>query len=135
MAQLAFVHLTNTLITAGILGVMYAFLSATVIRSRAKNRVSLGHGGHAELEARIRAHGNFAEYVPFVLILMGLVELAGGNRTVLMWSGIALVALRVLQAIGVWARVAPHPLRIAGTAGTLTLLVGYSAWAIVIGYR
>ena len=83
-----------------------------------------------ELLARIRAHGNFGEYVPFVLILMGLIELAGGNRTVLTWSGIALVVFRVPQAIGIWKRVAPQPLRIAGTAGTLVLLVYYSSWAI-----
>jgi uncharacterized membrane protein YecN with MAPEG domain len=135
MPQSAVLHLTMTLITAGMLGIAYAFLAATVIRSRIKNRVSLGDGGNPELLARIRAHGNFGEYVPFILILMGLVELAGGNRTVLMWSGIALVVLRVLQAIGIWKRVAPQPLRIAGTSGTLVLLVYYSIWAIVIGYR
>jgi len=135
MPQSAALHLTMTLITAGMLGVVYAFLAATVIRSRIKNRVSLGDGGNPELLARIRAHGNFAEYVPFILILMGLVELAGGNRTVLMWSGIALVLFRVLQAVGVWKRVAPQQLRIAGTSGTLVLLVYYSVWAIVIGYH
>ena len=135
MLQPAVLHLTITLITAGMLGVVYAFLAATVIRSRIKNRVSLGDGGNPQLLARIRAHGNFGEYVPFILILMGLIELAGGNRTVLMWSGIALVVLRVLQAIGVWKRVAPQPLRIAGTSGTLVLLVYYSIWAIVIGYH
>lgn len=135
MPQIPALHLTITLITAGTLGVVYAFLAATVIRSRVKNRVSLGDGGNPELLARIRAHGNFGEYVPFILILMGLVELAGGNRTVLMWSGILLVAFRVLQAIGIWKRVAPQPLRIAGTSGTLALLVYYSIWALVIGYR
>jgi uncharacterized protein len=135
MPQSPVLHLTITLITGGMLGVVYAFLAATVIRSRIKNRVSLGDGGNPELLARIRAHGNFGEYVPFILILMGLVELAGGNRTVLIWSGIALVVLRVLQAIGIWKRVAPQPLRIVGTAGTLVLLVYYSIWAIVIGYH
>jgi len=63
------------------------------------------------------------------------VELAGGSRTVLMWSGVALVVSRVLQAIGVWKRVAPQPLRIAGTCLTLFLLIYYSVWAIVIGYH
>ncbi|HVY65119.1 MAG TPA: MAPEG family protein [Gammaproteobacteria bacterium] len=135
MPQNAALHLTHTLITAGMLGVLYAFLAATVIRSRIRNRVSLGDGGHPELLARIRAHGNFGEYVPFLLILMGLVELAGGSPTFLTWSGVALVVLRVLQAVGVWKRVAPQPLRIAGTAGTLFLLVYYSVWAIVIGYH
>ena len=127
--------LTNTLITAGMLGVWYAFLAVTVIRARYRHRVSLGDGGIPELQARIRAHGNFAEYVPIVLILMGLVELAGGDRAVLLWSGIALVVSRVLQAIGVWKRVAPNAFRIIGSCLTLFLLIYYSVWAIVIGYH
>ena len=127
--------LTNTLITAGMLGVWYAFLAVTVIRARYRHRVSLGDGGIPELQARIRAHGNFAEYVPIVLILMGLVELAGGDRTVLLGSGIALVVARVLQAIGVWKRVAPNPFRFIGSCLTLFLLIYYSVWAIVIGYH
>lgn len=127
--------LTNTLITAGMLGVWYAFLAATVIRARYRHRVSLGDGGIPELQARIRAHGNFAEYVPMVLILMGLVELAGGDRRVLLGSGIALVVSRVIQAIGVWKRVAPNPFRFLGTCLTLFLLIYYSVWAIVIGYH
>jgi len=127
--------LTNTLITAGMLGVLYAVLSAMVITARIKNRVSLGDGGVPALQALIRVHGNFGEYVPIILVLMALVELAGGSRTVLMWSGIALVVARVLQAIGVWKRVAPQPLRIAGTSLTLVLLIYYSIWALVIGYH
>jgi uncharacterized membrane protein YecN with MAPEG domain len=127
--------LTNTLITAGMLGVWYAFLAAAVIQARYRYRVSLGDGGVPELQARIRAHGNFAEYVPLVLILMGLVELAGGDRRVLLWSGIALVVSRVIQAVGVWKRVAPNPFRFVGTCLTLFLLIYYSIWAIVIGYH
>ena len=63
------------------------------------------------------------------------VRFAGGERTVLLWSGIALVVSRVLQAIGVWKRVAPNPFRFVGSCLTLFLLIYYSVWAIVIGYR
>ena len=127
--------LTNTLITAGMLGVWYAFLAVTVILGRFKHRVSLGDGGVPELQARIRAPGNFAEYVPLILILMGLVELAGGDRRVLLWSGVALVVSRVIQAIGVWKRKAPNVFRFCGSCLTLFLLIYYSVWAIVIGYH
>ena len=135
MPQLAVSHLTHTLITAGVLGVMYAFLSATVIVSRIKNRVTLGDGGNKQLLTRIRAHANFGEYVPFVLILMGLLELGGGSSTLLTWGGVLLVIARALHALGVWAGVARHPLRIAGTAMTLFLLVYGSISAILIGYH
>ena len=44
--------LTNTLITAGMLGVWYAFLAVTVISARYRHHVSLGDGGIPELQAR-----------------------------------------------------------------------------------
>jgi len=46
-----------------------------------------------------------------------------------------LVASRVLQALGLWKRKAPNAFRFTGTCVTLFLLVYYSLWAIVIGYR
>jgi uncharacterized membrane protein YecN with MAPEG domain len=45
-----------------------------VIRLRRANKVALGAGGFSDLEGAIRAHGNFAEYVPLGLILLGLFE-------------------------------------------------------------
>ena len=108
MPRFAALHLTNTLITAGMLGVLYAFLAATVIRLRVKSRVSFGDGGDPELLAGIRAHGNFGEYVPFILILMGFVELAGGSPAVLMASGIALVGLSSSWVVGTTPNLAKY---------------------------
>jgi hypothetical protein len=45
-----------------------------VIRLRRVNKVALGAGGFSDLEGAIRAHGNFAEYVPLGLVLLGLFE-------------------------------------------------------------
>lgn len=59
---------------AGLFALYFVRLAIAVIRLRRANKVSLGAGGVAELEQAIRAHGNFAEYVPLGLILLGLSE-------------------------------------------------------------
>ena len=59
---------------AAIFGIIYVVLAFGVIKLRFKGQVSLGDGGDEELEKAIRVHGNFAEYVPFTLLLLWFVE-------------------------------------------------------------
>ena len=61
--------LVTSIITA-ILTAIFIKLSFAVIGLRRKNKVGLGSGGHDDLERAIRAQGNFAEYVPFGIILI-----------------------------------------------------------------
>ena len=63
-----------TSLFAGLFTLYFVRLAFAVIRLRRSNKVALGAGGFAELEGAIRAHGNFAEYVPLGLILLGLFE-------------------------------------------------------------
>ena len=70
-----------TLIYAGLLGLLFLLLSFWVVKRRAQFRVMIGEGEAPEMLAAIRAHGNFAEYVPLTLLLMALCELAGGGCT------------------------------------------------------
>jgi uncharacterized membrane protein YecN with MAPEG domain len=134
MGDLVAISLKNTLATAGALGLLYIVLAVRVIRGRFKHHVSLGDGGNPEMLALIRAHGNFAEYVPLVLVMMGLLELSGANKTALMWCGLALVVGRVLQAIGVGIKKAPNAPRFIGTNITFLLLIGYSVWGLSIAF-
>ena len=66
-----------TSIIASVLTVIFVRLSFAVIRLRRKNKVGLGSGGHEELERAIRAQGNFAEYVPFGIMLIACLEING----------------------------------------------------------
>jgi hypothetical protein len=59
---------------AGLFALYFVRLAFNVIRLRRANKVALGAGGFSDLEGAIRAHGNFAEYVPLGLILLGLLE-------------------------------------------------------------
>lgn len=78
---------------AGLLTLYFVRLAFDVIRLRKSNKVPLGAGGVSELEKAIRAHGNFAEYVPLGLILMGLLE---SHR----FHPIGLAVLGALLAVG-----------------------------------
>ena len=69
-----------TSIIASLLTVIFIKLSFAVIGLRRKNKVGLGSGGHDDLERAIRAQGNFAEYVPFGIILIACLELNGAPR-------------------------------------------------------
>ncbi|HCV05114.1 MAPEG family protein [Pseudoalteromonas sp. SSMSWG5] len=62
---------------AAILAILYIQLSFRVIKIRKAKRISLGDGGDASLQAAIRTHANFIEYVPFSLILLFLLEYQG----------------------------------------------------------
>jgi uncharacterized membrane protein YecN with MAPEG domain len=59
---------------AGIFALIYVALSVRVIGLRHARRVSLGTGGDPALERAIRIHGNFIEYVPLALLLLGFAE-------------------------------------------------------------
>lgn len=68
--------LAVTALYAGALGVLFVGLSLNVIRVRRIENVNLGSQGKPRLGRAIRAHANFAEYVPLVLLLMGIAELS-----------------------------------------------------------
>ncbi len=83
---------------AGILGFIYVGLTFLVIQIRRKDKVSLGDGGNEILNKRIRAHGNFMEYVPIALVLIFLAEWEGAPDLIVHILGLALIAGRLLHA-------------------------------------
>lgn len=125
-----------TITTAGLCGLLLLILSVRVSMVRGKAKVSLGDGGDPLLLSRIRAQANFVEYVPLILVLMGLIETSlyvvdPRPSTTLGVIGIALVLCRILHAWGMGLP-APNPGRVVGTAGTFIILVVTSVWALII---
>ena len=90
-----------TSIIASVLTIIFVRLSFAVIRLRRKNKVGLGNGGHEELERAIRAQGNFAEYVPFGIILIACLEINGAPWWLVAVPGITLIAGRLIHAKGI----------------------------------
>lgn len=93
--------LSVTAVFAGVLTWMFIRLSMQVIGLRRKNKVSLGDGGIEDLDRAIRAHGNFAEYVPLGLVLMACLELNGAPLWWVAILGAMLVAGRYFHAKGI----------------------------------
>lgn len=90
-----------TSIIASLLTIIFIKLSFAVIGLRRKNQVGLGTGGHDDLERAIRAQGNFAEYVPFGLILIACLELNGAPWFLVGIPGLALIVGRMIHIKGI----------------------------------
>ncbi|QCG48547.1 MAPEG family protein [Aeromonas schubertii] len=123
-----------TLIYAGLLGLLFLCFSAWVIRCRLRYRVSLGDGNEPVLRSAMRAHGNFAEYVPLILLLMGGVELAGASPVMVHAIGLLLLAGRLLHAVGIQQRAAPNLARKGGMILTFSALLMASVQGICLGW-
>ena len=111
-----------TPIYAGILAILFFILSMRVIAGRGKNGPSLGDGGDVRMQRRIRGHGNFAEYVPLILVMMAMLELSHYSTYLLHGLGIALVVGRLLHAYALSFTERFSFGRFWGTALTYTVL-------------
>lgn len=122
-----------TLTIAAACAVLALWLAIRVSQVRFAEKVSMGDGGRPLMTARMRAHANFAEHAPFVLILMALVELADGSRTGLWVIGALFVAARIAHALGM-ERPAPNPWRAGGAIATWLLMAALAGWALTLAY-
>lgn len=123
-----------TLVFAAAAGVLNLWLAIRVSSVRVSGKVLHGDGGNPVMLHRMRAHANFTEYAPFVLILMGLIELARGSTLWLWAAGAVFVVARVAHAIGM-ERTTTNPMRAGGAMLTWAVLLVLSVWAAVIGYQ
>ena len=87
--------------TAMILAVLFIKLAFAVIKKRQQHKVALGTGQHPDLEAAMRAHGNFAEYVPLSLFLLLCAEVNGAYVWMLASAATALVVGRYIHAMAI----------------------------------
>ena len=116
---------------AGLLGLGYILLTANVIRTRRAASVNLGDGGNELLTRRIRAHGNFAEYVPIALILMAFAEIGGAPSFLIYLLGVALVLGRLMHGFALSTLTRRPAARVAGMILTL-LAIGVAAVTCLI---
>jgi uncharacterized protein len=121
-----------TLTFAGAAALINLWLAFRVIAIRRAGKVLHGDGANPLLLCRMRAQANFVEYTPFILILMGLIELAGGSKSWLWGIGALFVAARLLHPFGMDAQ-KMSALRAAGACVTWGVLLVLGVWAIWIG--
>ncbi|WP_298668774.1 MAPEG family protein [uncultured Sphingomonas sp.] len=122
-----------TLVLAAACGLINLWLGIRLVRGRMQG-VMIGDGGKPEMLAGMRAHANFVEYAPFVLILTALIELARGP-SLWLWVLTALFVLaRVAHPIGM-TRAAPNGFRAGGAMVTWIVTAILAGWALAIAYQ
>jgi uncharacterized membrane protein YecN with MAPEG domain len=92
--------LPTTLCMAAAAALVNFWLAMRCGQVRAKEKVSIGSGGNELLERRMRAQLNFAENTPWVLALVGLIELAAKGGTWLPYIAGAYILARVAHGLG-----------------------------------
>lgn len=122
-----------TALYAALLAFFFILLSFKVIGKRRQFKVGIGSKGEMALERAIRVHGNFAEYVPFALLLIFLAEYAGLAPLWIHILGCALLLGRLLHAYGVSKVQEPLKFRVIGTLLTQTVML-VSAVVIIALY-
>jgi len=123
-----------TLVIAAAAGLINLWLAIRASAVRVKGKVMNGDGGNPLMLQRMRAHANFTEYAPFVLILIAVIELARGSSPWLWAVGLAFVLGRLAHLFGM-DRPAPNPFRMTGIVLTWVVLLALSVWAAAIGYH
>ncbi len=122
-----------TSLFAGLLGLLYYFLTMSVIRARLKHQVSLGYGENNEIAPIVSAHSNFISYVPFFLILLFLLE-SGSliHISLIFLLGLSFFIGRVIHFLGFKGKEMNFKLRKLGMQLTLFPLIIVSVGNICV---
>ena len=119
-----------SLVGTGILAIFGALLAISVIVQRVRLGVEWGDGGNVTMAQAVRAHANFAELVPLALLAIVAAEIAGTKRLVVIGMVAALIAARLLSALGLSRSLGPSLARQAGASVTILVTIIAGACAI-----
>ncbi|WP_022682013.1 MAPEG family protein [Sphingobium bisphenolivorans] len=123
-----------TLTLAAACAFLNLWLASRCVRVRMGAKLLHGDGGNSLMGKRMRAHANFAEYTPIILILFGLVELALGPSNWLWGAALLYVLARIGHGFGM-DRDAPNPWRAGGALLTWAVMVGLAVAALLVAYQ
>jgi uncharacterized protein len=111
-----------------ILALLYTVLGLQVSRLRRGNKVLFGDGDNIKLRSAIRAHANFAEYVPLIVLMVAVLEMSGlAHLRVHLLMALLLLA-RLMHPLGMYVGPRTLQFQICRVGGiSLTLLVMLAA--------
>jgi uncharacterized membrane protein YecN with MAPEG domain len=120
---------------AAVLAAVFLLLTLRVIQQRGAARVALGDGGNTALQRAIRAHANFAEYVPLALIMLLILEMSRFSLYLIHLLGILLVIARLLHGYALAYTAGFRFGRTAGATLTFAILVVEALLCLYQAYR
>jgi len=114
--------MTTATICIALLALLLFGLGLAVSLTRGSSQRVIGHSDDPtdRLHKLCRAHGNAAEYVPMMALLIYLIA-ARGPTTWMVWTFVAATVFRYLHAAGMIlpaTLAAPNPMRFIGALGT-----------------
>ena len=89
-----------TPVYAALIAILFVILSVNVILQRRRSRISVGDRGEKDMIKAMRTQSNCAEYAPFGLLLIAMVEMQGAGVWLVNLLGLSLLAGRLLHAYG-----------------------------------
>ena len=116
------------------LGFLFLMLSVRTILLRGRFGVALGDGQQKLLQRAIRAHANFAEYVPITLVLLFFLTQTDLHLAWFHGLGATLLLGRIAHAWALSHEPEPHTLRVLGmvctfgSLGTTLVLLALKTW-------
>jgi len=122
-----------TPVYAAILAVLFILLSVRAIGLRRQLKVAVGDGGNEKLTRALRAQANFAEYVPFSLMLIAFLETRIGPVWLVHALCGSLLVGRFIHAAGISRSPEKFSYRVCGMSLTL-MAISIAALAILAGY-
>lgn len=122
-----------TLTFAAACALLNLWIATRCARIRISDKVIHGDAGNSLLARRMRAHANYIEYTPIVLILFLVVELAVGASLWLWIGALVYVVARVAHAFGMDAD-KPTLWRAGGALLTWGVMVAMAIAALTIAY-
>jgi uncharacterized membrane protein YecN with MAPEG domain len=125
------------LLYAALLAFVFVALSVRTLLMRRKLQIAIGDAGNQSMLRAIRAHSNFAEYVPLSLLLILFVEASGANPLFVHALGASVVAGRMSHAFGVSQIKEQYAFRVLGMALTLgpIILAAVRLLFVYVGQR
>ena len=109
--------------TKAIIALIFVSLSVRALRLRHRFKVGIGDGEQPLLTRAVRAHANFAEYVPIALLLIYFVEVAGSAAIWIHALCAPLLLGRLVHAYGISQVKEDFRFRVVGMALTLTVII------------
>ena len=127
------ISLTITLTMAAAAALINLWLMWRCGSTRMSQKIIHGDGGNPMMIKRMRAHSNYIESTPIVLVLIAALEISRGSETWLWIAGYAYLLVRISHAFGM-DKDGPNKARMIGALGTMLTLLGLGAMALATVY-
>lgn len=108
---------------AAIIGLLFIAISLRTIMLRRSKQIAIGTADDPEMARGMRAHANFAEYVPLALLLLFFAEQSGSGAVTIHILCCALILGRVLHFLAVSKENEDLRLRVTGMILTLGTII------------